>query len=285
MERLEPGLLEILAHKPERIIGFDDAETHGEPRAPADPPPRACVLEVAGRDSIAAGILAADSGRFDYIIPTVVYTGTEYGDFSTVLSNVEYLAERLRGSGVQIAPVPVVLGSTRWWHSAAGRYAEVLQKRYGFCPTCVACHMYLHAARVPYALLSRAPVIVAGERTRHDRRLKLNQLEGPLEAYRKVLGQAGVELILPLRDIEKGEEVQGIVGDWDESDRQLRCVLESNYRNPAGGVDARPQALEAYLEEFLEPFFNRVLGRFAEGDREPDYDAMAHETITGRGRE
>ena len=87
---------------------------------------------------------------------------------------------------------------------------------------------------------------------------------------------------MPLRDMAEGSRVEELVGPWPEADRQMSCVLESNYRDAGGGLRFDEAALRRYLEEFLVPFTVEVLDRFAAGEGPPDYAAVAKEIITRR---
>ncbi len=244
---------------------------------------RAALAEVAGRDSIAAAVAAARSGSFDVIVPTVAYTGTEFGDWEVVLANARSLSERMEDlPGVKVADETVLLGSPRWWHACAGRFAGEIQSRYGFSATCVACHMYLHAARIPFARAVGAVSIIAGERLAHDGTVKLNQLKGVLEAYAQVAGSHGIAMELPLEEMSEGSRVEGLVGPWAESGRQMSCALEANYRGVDGDFTFAQERLESYLEEFLVPFTSRVLARLGDGSGAPAYAAIAREIIAER---
>ena len=266
----------ILLAKPERIIGFDDDLT-ARLRARVGSG-NAALVEIAGRDSVAAGVLAASSS-YDILIPTVVYTGTEYGNWEVVLENTRLLGDLLRDrAGVDVVEEPVLLGSPRWWHAAGGRFAGVLEERYRFSTTCVACHMYFHAARVPFAREVGAAAVVAGERLLHGKRLKLNQVGAALDSYIAVLEMAGIELDLPLKETEDGSHIEELVGPWRESENQMRCVLESNYRDLSGKFGVPENDLSAYLEEFLEPVFSRVLLEFNDGGT-PDYLAIVDDVL------
>ena len=276
--------LEMLLSRPERIAGFDrglEGRLRGEIGGG-----RAALVEIAGRDSVAAAVEAARSGCYDTLIPTIVYTGTEYGSWDRVLGNASLLSREV-GGRVTVTGT-VVLGSPAWWNALAMRFAAVMQRLYGLEPACVACHMYLHAARVPFARAVGARAVVAGERLYHDGRRKLSQLEPALAAYGEVLARAGVPLEVPLKDVRDGRLVERILGEeWAESEGQLRCVLEGNYRDASGEVLGRAADVEAYLEEFLKPFTQRVLRSFEEVGA-PDYLTLAGEAAAaateGRSR-
>jgi len=269
---------QIVFSKPERIAGFDRGLTARLRRDAANG--RVALVEIAGRDSVAAGVKAASSGSYDFLVPTIVYTGTEYGDWSNVLSNARALAGRFQGDAGPRVLETVVLGSPSWWHATAGRFSSQLLNLYGFSPTCVACHMYLHAARVSLAKEIGAGTLVSGERLSHDGRLKLNQLAPALRAYQDVLAENGIELDFPIVDIREGPHIEKALGEgWEESARQLRCVLEGNYRDPQGDIIVRDEDLSAYIDEFLVPVTTEVLSSFV-ADSSPDYIAVAQQVMS-----
>ena len=272
---------EILLLKPERITGFDDRLTARlRSRIGSGD---AALVEIAGRDSVAAAVLAALSGSYDVLVPTVVYTGTEYGDWNVLLENASLLGNRLKHwDDVEVTPETVFLGSPRWWHATGGRFAGVLEERYGFFTTCVACHMYFHTARVPFAREVGATAVVAGERLLHGGRRKLNQVGAALGSYTAVLEEAGIKLDLPLKETEDGSYIEELVGPWRESDKQMRCVLESNYRGLSGEFEVPDSALEAYLEGFLEPASRLILASFDSGESAPDYLATVEGVLWER---
>lgn len=278
---LDEETKQVLLSRPERITGSDEGlfKRLGGLAAGG----RAALVEVAGRDSIAAAVTAAQSGRYAALIPTVVYTGSEFGDWEMILANAASLADRLCDvPGVSVAGETAVLGSPRWWHASAGRYAGELQSRYGFNTTCIACHMYLHAARVPLAVRLGADAVITGERLLHDDRIKVNQLGPALEAYRKVAAGRGITLDMPLEHTSSGKDIGRLTGPRPDPVGQMSCVLEANYRDPDGGVAFEESMLRAYLEEFLVPLTTRVLEALVDGGSAPDYLEIADSVITKR---
>ena len=122
--------------------------------------PGLAIVEMAGRDSVAAAIRAAEAGKYTDFIPTYVYTGTEFGNWQSVLDALDRLSKRLPEIRVHEL---MAFGSARFWQALNGRFMTELISRYRFFTPCIGCHFYLHAARIPLArLLGEVPVI-AGE--------------------------------------------------------------------------------------------------------------------------
>lgn len=243
---------------------------------------RTALIEIAGRDSYAAAKLALESGEYDFFIPTVARTGTEFGSLDAVLEN----ARRLRKFAEEELGIPSfevqVISSPEWWHASAGRFLEYHVLKYGFSPVCIACHMYLHACRIPLAIRTKTRAIVSGERMSHDTRIKINQSREAVRAYRNVLEEMGVKFHTPLFEISSGEHIASIAGrDWGEAERQMKCVLEKNFVSPQGEVRARVDMIERYLREFLLPFTRRVLRIICIEHARPDYAKISNDVVRG----
>lgn len=266
---------EILIDKAELATAFPawmlPAETVERLRAAAKP----AVVEVAGRDSLAAAVRAAEADH-DLFLPTVAYTGTEFGEWRLPFENIEFLRERLRavGAGVEVL-APVVIGAPELWRLLCGRYVLAQYRRFGFYTPCIGCHVYLHALRVPLAKMTGCRVVVAGERESHGGVVKLNQIPTALDAYVELLARFDVELTLPLRHVSSGAEIEEIVGtDRRESEGQLGCVLSQNYRDADGAVPYDEEAVRRFLDEFALPLAERAVNAYLDGER-PDYETLA----------
>ena len=267
---------EILLDKPELVSSLPAwmlaDETRARLRAASEP----AVVEIAGRDSVAAALRAAAERAHDIYLPTIAYTGTEFGDWRIPFEKVDLLAERLAASGAKTEVLPpVLLGAPALWRLLCGRYASALYRRFGFYTPCVGCHVYLHALRIPLAKMTGCRTILAGERESHDGRVKLNQVAVALDAYVELARRFGVELAMPLRRVSSGREVEDLVGAGRrESDEQLACVLSDNYRDPDGGVAYDAEAVRRFFDDFALPAAAGAVEAFLAG-RPPAYDELA----------
>lgn len=247
---MQKRLLEIFSRKPELINRFPSWMLSGERIRSLRRAEALAIAEIAGRDSVAAVLKAAESGRIKTILPTVAYTGTEFGDWSQPFEKAAFLREVLRGRGLQVHE-PVVLGSPELWWILCGRYASKHVKEFGFYTPCLGCHLYFHAIRIPLSKMVDCTIVIGGERESHDGRIKLNQIGIALDAYTDLLGRFGVELLLPLRSIRSGEAVQRIIGsEWSEGSQQLLCVMRKNYLDERGEVEYSEEAVRRYFDRF-----------------------------------
>lgn len=246
-----------------------------------EPPlgPEDALVEIAGRDSVAAAVALGREGRLRRALPVISYTGTEFGDMTLLRRAAERLREALEPYGVEVMEAEVT-GSPLWWGATVGRPNAVLSRRYGPWHICVGCHMYLHASRAPFAWSSGASRLVAGERLRHGGKVKVNQTVEAVRAYRRVLEAFGIKLEMPLLDLDNEEEILSLAGSWREGEEQPECVLAGNYRLMDGSADYDGQALEAYIEEYLVPVTMRILGGLKDGVA-VDYESVVREALSG----
>lgn len=248
------------------------------------------LVEIAGRDSVAAAVRAVEE-RPDIrtLLPTVVVTGTEYGDREAPLRAVAFLRERL-GERVRVEE-PAHVGSVPLWRALNARYAAELSRRFGVCSPCLACHLYMHLARVPLAWLVGARTLVTGERDSHGGRLKLSQLPQAIDASVDVLAHAGIELLTPIRHLHSSQEVEALLGtQWPQEGRQLECVLAGNYIALDGEVRCDAEGYGRYIREFFVPAGIAVIDAWREAvatgepdAEEPDYQTVVAEVLGKAG--
>jgi len=214
------------------------------------------IVEIAGRDSIAAALEATRKRDLQALLPTIAYTGTEFGNWEVPFKKVYMLKEELSEKGAKVFD-PVLLGAPRFWWRLCGRYVTHLFERFGFYSPCVGCHLYLHALRIPLARKIDCSVVIGGEREFHEERIKINQIGVALDVYISFVEKFGIELLLPLRHVRKSRDIESIISKrWEEGAEQLGCVLSKNYLDIDGSV--------VYSESDIKRFFNEFAIKEAE---------------------
>ena len=88
-------LSDIFRDKPELVTGFPGWMLSSERAEKIRRLERPAIVEIAGRDSVAAAVQSVAEKDFTDLIPVYVYTGTEYGNWSMVHQAAKRLAERL----------------------------------------------------------------------------------------------------------------------------------------------------------------------------------------------
>ncbi|MEA5076129.1 MAG: hypothetical protein VB139_07260 [Coriobacteriia bacterium] len=240
------------------------------------------IVEIAGRDSVAAAVAAVNEHGFRELVPTVAFTGTEIGDRDAPMRAVATL-RTLIGDRV-IVHDPVALSDPALWSAMNARSGAEVQRRFGLCSPCLACHLYLHLLRVPLAWSNDDVPVIAGERDTHDGRIKLSQMPEGIDAATRVLRYAGVELLQPIRRLN-GERVSELVGgDWGQGAGQLSCQLSGNYVNFDGTVTYDEEGYRRYVAEYFEPVGRAVIDAWrAERSGAPaaDFDAVVRRVLEG----
>lgn len=234
------------------------------------------IVEIAGRDSVAAAVKAVEDEGFTDLLPTYVYTGTEYGAWSSVGEAVECLSKQLPEIRVH---QPLVFGSPLFWQALNGRFINELIAKYSFFTPCIGCHLYLHSVRIPLALaLGKAPII-SGERENHDGSIKINQISGALTVYQEIAKEFGIRLLLPLRHISEGNRIKEILGfEWEQGKDQLGCILSGNYRRLDGSISITGKHVLKYLEEFACPLTREIIKTYVAGVI-PDHKEIAADLL------
>jgi hypothetical protein len=259
---MDQRLIETLSRKPKSITRFPEWML---PKATIDilkDTKDTAIAEIAGRDSLAAVIKASEERAVKAILPTIAYTGTEFGDWNIPYEKCLFLKKRMEGSGIRIFD-PVFLGDPEFWHLLCGRYLSLLFKDLGFYTPCLGCHLYLHVIRIPLARMTGTRLLIAGEREHHERRIKLNQIPESLDAYQGFLGGYDIELYMPLRHLVKGEDVERLLErEWKEGAEQMQCVLSRNYLDANGSVNYERGTIQRFFDYFAFGEAARVLNAY-----------------------
>lgn len=235
------------------------------------------MVEMAGRDSVAAALAFLEKERAD-ILPAFVRTGTEYGGEVADRENLRLLKEKAGDMGAKVLK-PVGLVDHRWWWATVGRPNSVLVRMFGSWHICVGCHMYLHAIRAVFCHRTGIRKILSGERLKHKGGAKVNQTPEAVAAYAEVAGSLGVEIDFPIYRLDDERELERLVGSgWGEGERQWACVLSGNYLDEQGAPAYDSSGLKAYLERFLIPVTLRILEKYARGES-PDHYSLLLETL------
>lgn len=272
MEITDPRLSDRFRDKPECVINIPPWMFPPESVEACRSANKLAIVEIAGRDSVAAAAKAVEEEGFTDLLPTYVYTGTEHGIWSSVDDAVRRLADRL--PQVRLHPL-LVMGSPRFWQALNGRFMSELIARYGSLSPCIGCHPYLHSVRIPLSVSLGWIPIISGERERHNGTIKINQIDEALSRYESLSAEFGVRLLLPLRHIRDGDQIGKILGlPWEEGKEQLGCVLSGNYRGVDGRVNPTEEQVVHYLESFACLVTREIVATYL-GGKVPDHLKIA----------
>ena len=204
----ENALAGIFRDKPELIIDWPEWLLSERQIARYQAIEKLAIVEIAGRDSVAAAVRSVEEQQFTDLLPVYVYTGTESGEWAHIERAVDRLSRRL--PEVVVHPL-LVMGSPGFWRAVNGGFISELFARYGFYSPCPGCHLYLHAARIPLAVKLGNIPIISGERESHSGLVKINQTAEALDFYLAFAGQFHISLLFPLRHVSSGDEIERIL--------------------------------------------------------------------------
>jgi hypothetical protein len=271
-------LSNIFRDKPELVTRFPDwmlsterLEAMGHMENPA-------IVEIAGRDSVAAAVQGVAENDFTDLIPVYAYTGTEYGNWTNVTQAVERLVVRLPATRVHQL---LVMGSPALWRALNARFVDEWISRFQYYSPCPGCHLYLHAVRIPLAKRMGGIPIISGERESHSGVVKINQTAPALDVYSDLARRFDVRLILPLRHITQGEEIEAILKmHWARDEEQLKCVFSGNYRRRDGSVGPSAADVQNYFTKFAIPVAEAAISAYMSEDS-PDVEGIARQILQG----
>ncbi|MBN2108254.1 MAG: hypothetical protein JW832_12590 [Deltaproteobacteria bacterium] len=141
--------LKILAHKPDIFSAFP-AEVLDEQAADRLLQiPRLAVAEIAGPADMPALRELLKHHRPDGLLPTLSYTGTEYGDWAQLGTMAAALKKTFEKELNIYVAEPVVLGSPALWKALREAHVGELKQRFGVACPCLGCRLYSCVLRVP----------------------------------------------------------------------------------------------------------------------------------------
>ena len=263
--------------KPERVIDLPGWMLPGEQVAQYRAMDDLAIVEIAGRDSVAAAVRAVSENGYGNLLPVYAYTGSEYGFWGSVGQAASRLAARL--PNVRVHPL-LIVGSPDFWHAVNGRFISDLVHVFGHYTPCTGCHLYLHAIRVPLARLLGNVPIIAGERKSHSGTVKINQVGQALDFYQRFIQRFGIRLDLPLAEIEDDRAIEDLLEmPWAQGKEQLGCCLSGNYKGAGGNIAMDTVSVMRFFDEFAGPATDAIIRDYLEG-RVPDHPGIAKQTIT-----
>lgn len=227
-----------------------------------DGAPEPLVLtDFAGRDSVAAAIAWLRENEAGTLIPVADVVPTRYGDWGVYDDNWARMQAHVarRFPSVRVTPW-FALDDVEFWRMLNGRFSNELARVFGFFTPCLGCHLHFYAMRAVLAEALGAKVLISGEKELHGRRRKANQTTEAVVAYERFSRSQGLDQRFPIHQVRTEAEMADLLGDdWQEGDRQLRCVMSGNDTGADGRPLFEPSQIVSYMERFAAPLASRIL--------------------------
>lgn len=225
------------------------------------------IAEIAGKDSISSVINFVQGKDNIIIVPTVVYTGTEYGDINTYNESIEFLKNYLSKRSIK-SEETLFLHDEKLWNILNAKYQYLIFQRFGFFTPCIMCHFYTHLMRIPLYLQYKASGLITGERFSHDGKIKMNQHPDTLECFFCLFKKYGINLIRPNCDICSKQDIDDIINDKYIIDHanDVKCVLSGNLYGFPCENNTAVLKLNSFIKDFVEPIGNFCIGNILQND-------------------
>ncbi len=223
------------------------------------------IAEIAGKDSISSIINFGQTNKNITIVPTVVYTGTEYGDISTFTESIEFLNKLLCKYPIKFETTQII-HNEKLWNILNAKYQYLIYKKFDFFTPCIMCHFYTHLIRIPTYILYKASGIITGERVSHDGRVKLNQHPNTLKCFSYLFEKNGIQLIRPNCNMYDTKDVDEIIKDEYiiTHANDVKCVLSGNLFGFPNQEDVFVFCLNNFLENFVKPVGDFCIHNFVQ---------------------
>lgn len=222
------------------------------------------IAEIAGKDSVAAVHRFMRDNPGCRIIPTIVYTGTEYGEKSSYFQSIKYLSQYAQVQGVQFEK-PIQLHNEKLWNLLCIRFQHQIHNKYNFYTPCIMCHLFAHMLRFPVLLQNNGVGIITGERISHNKTIKINQHAETLNAFKEIFKNHNVELIQPVYNISITENIEREIADYNslEHINDVKCILSGNLNGFPLCEEKNIVAFRNFLNEYIIIIGDYILEQFA----------------------
>lgn len=262
--------LQFYAEKPDIFGAIPDKLLDGDLRRELQSIPRVAVAVLDGWG--AGDGLAECIGKFkpDAVLPTIAYTGTEYGSVTALLRNVAQLRKFVEKKLHVYMPAPVVLGAPRFWRALNISQSEALRNRFALAGACVGCTLYRMAIRVPLCRLLNADLLLLGSLCGSPARGKEAPPWEVLSWCARLLENFGITMGHVRASFECSEPESA-----EDSAGEPGCVLARREVSAPAGKGPR---LQEYFELFAIPAAARIISRAMSG-REVAYEREVQATL------
>ena len=246
--------LKILADKPD-IFAALPAEVLDEQTADQlRQIPRLAVAEISGPADIHALREILTHYKPDGLLPTLSYTGTEYGDWSRLAQVAADLKKTFEKDLNIYVAEPIVLGSPGLWKALRTVHERQLVQRFGFTSTCLGCRLYSFALRVPLCKKIDAGFFIPSLHGLLQRHCPAHTSPIERKYFTFLMSGYGIDVWHQPEHYENNNE------DTGDDDACMSCVITAD---PENGMTQ--EKLIRYFESFALPTAGGILSLAVSG--------------------
>jgi len=272
--------LKIFAEKPEIFGSIPEKMLSNEQFNEITGIPRLAVMEMSPGVSLEALLHTVLTNKPDAVLPTISYTGTEYGTWEHYECLLRTIKKKLEKENRIYVAHPVIMGAPDLWWALNGRFASQLQKRFNFFTQCFCCRLYSFALRIPLCKKINAHTIFSAFQPRiTSETMDDDTYITAQKYYRMFLSSFGISLNYSMYDTT----MQKVVNNTDAvcthapERHEIRCVFRNNLCNMDGFYD-KPDNLSTFFESYAIPAAAKIISGTLAGKR-VDYEREVRNTL------
>ncbi|TFH26709.1 MAG: hypothetical protein E4G98_06805 [Promethearchaeota archaeon] len=217
------------------------------------------VLEVAGKDSVAAAIPYLQTHPITELIGIGIFHRGFYDNFYEPELNFQQISTILRNHVPELQTSFYYLDVADLFDWTIVQPMGIIQKHFSQYSPCPPCHLFFHMMRIPLVKHLGATQILTGERAAHDAGLKLNQLPEILGLFTSMMQKQGISLKQPIKNINDDSKIFALLGREWKSVEPFRCIFSKNYLDENGQLHFNVPNLTKTLSIFYYPLFNDII--------------------------
>ena len=263
--------IKTVAEKPDTFVQSQKSILPSEQIEILKKIPRLAMGEIRGVESMGAVYAALDRKTVDAFLPTVVYTGTEYGEWKTFLKHLNTLKKKIEKTYQIYCLEPVFIGAPEFWGALNGRFMHELLKRFKFYSPCLGCRIYCYAVRIPLCKQLNCSVIISGGTPEDSTPVAINASQEVMYYCNTLLSNFGINLMYRIVEENKKDiiEQDAQVKQIGRRDTCSCCLFKENFKMMRND----PKELHdntKYFEQFAIPAAAKIVSRVLAG-KMPDY--------------
>ena len=174
---------------------------------------------------------AIDKTTTDAILPTICYTGTEYGEWETLFKKLNTFKNNVEKKLHIYCLEPALIGAPEFWWALNGRYMQELIDRFKFYSPCVGCRLYCYAVMIPLCNQIHCGQILCSRTSGSLSSSAINECSRVLYYCKSLLSSFGINLLCCEPDDKKQKyiDIETKKNKTCRDDTCSSCILKDNF--------------------------------------------------------
>ncbi|MCX8043070.1 MAG: hypothetical protein N3B18_02980, partial [Desulfobacterota bacterium] len=223
--------------------------------------PRVAVGEMHGSGRFDALYNILSHYRPDAFVPTIAYTGTEYGLWDGLYRACKKFTKTVEIQLHIYCTDPVILGAPSFWRALNGAYETRLRRCFKMPCMCLGCRLYACAVRIPLCKTIDAHSFI----WLHDGQYNGCGVPGGKELYhycRIFMKGFGIELIA---DASQNQTTDALYSPQEKELPLLQCIIAHDTNDPWLEQRAAPGFQAKFFEGYAIPAVAHIVSKTLSG--------------------